>query len=144
LECPHATVLASDISAAALAVARANARRLGARVDFFQGDWLAAVRGPLDLIVSNPPYVAAGDPHLAALRFEPAMALTAGADGLACLRAIVAAAPACLRRGGWLLVEHGYDQAAAVRALMRAAGLDAITTVRDAAGIERVTGARAR
>ncbi|MCS6945485.1 MAG: peptide chain release factor N(5)-glutamine methyltransferase [Sutterellaceae bacterium] len=143
LECAAATVLASDVSSAALAVARANAHRLGAQVAFFQGDWLAAVRGPFDLIVSNPPYVAAGDPHLAALRFEPAAALIGGDDGLAALRAIIKAAPSSLRSGGWLLVEHGYDQAAAVRALLRGAGFGAITTTRDAAGIERVTSAQA-
>ncbi|NUM45131.1 MAG: peptide chain release factor N(5)-glutamine methyltransferase, partial [Anaerolineales bacterium] len=90
-----------------------------------------------DAIVANPPYVAAGDPHLADLRFEPLHALTDHGDGLRCLRTIVAGASAHLAPGGRLLVEHGYDQAAAVRALFERAGFDEVRTVRDAAGIER-------
>jgi release factor glutamine methyltransferase len=108
-------------------------------VAFAHGDWFAAIDGRFDLIVSNPPYVAAGDPHLADLRHEPPLALTAGADGLTCLRTIVAGAPAHLVPGGWLLVEHGYDQAASVRDLFRTAGFCSIGTERDLAGIERVT-----
>lgn len=138
LERPDARLTAADRSADALAVARANAQRLGARVDFVASDWYAAIEGRFDAIVANPPYVAAGDPHLAGLRFEPIHALTDHGDGLGCLRTIVAGAPAHLAAGGRLLVEHGYDQAAAVRALFEAAGFDAIRTVRDAAGIERV------
>jgi release factor glutamine methyltransferase len=139
LQCPHATVVATDASPEALAVARANAQRLGACVSFARGDWYGAIDGRFDLIVSNPPYVAEGDPHLADLRHEPPLALAAGADGLACLREIVAGAPASLRPGACLLVEHGYGQAAAVRELFRAAGFAAIATERDLAGIERVT-----
>jgi release factor glutamine methyltransferase len=138
LERPDARVLAVDASSAALAVARANAQRLGARVEFCAADWYAAIAGRFDAIVANPPYVAAGDPHLAALRYEPVDALTDHGDGLGCLRAVIAGAPARLARGAWLLVEHGYDQGEQVRALFAAAGFDDIRTVRDAAGIERV------
>jgi release factor glutamine methyltransferase len=137
LERPDARVAAADASVEALAVARANAQRLGARVDFVASDWYAAIEGEFDAIVANPPYVAAGDPHLAALRFEPIHALTDHGDGLRCLRTIIAGAPAHLARGGRLLVEHGYDQAAAVRALFERAGFDEVRTVSDAAGIER-------
>ena len=137
LERADARVTAADASLAALAVARANAQRLGARVDFVASDWYAAIGGEFDAIVANPPYVAVGDSHLDALRFEPLCALTDHGDGLGCLRAIVAGAPAHLAPGGRLLVEHGYDQAAAVRALFEMAGFDEVRTVRDAAGIER-------
>ena len=144
LECPAATLVAVDLSKEAISVARNNAGRLGARVDFRQGDWLAPVVGErFDLIVSNPPYVADGDPHLAlnGLPFEPQMALTDGADGLACIRSIVADAPAHLKPGGWLLFEHGYDQGAASRNLLTAAGFKAASTFPDLAGIDRVSGA---
>lgn len=144
LERPDARVVATDRSVAALAVARANAARLGARVDLIASDWYAAIDGQFDAIVANPPYVAAGDPHLAALRFEPIHALTDRADGLACLRAIVAGAPAHLAPGGRLLVEHGHDQAAAVRALLAQAGFGEVRTARDAAGIERACAGRSR
>ncbi|GIL04141.1 MAG: peptide chain release factor N(5)-glutamine methyltransferase [Burkholderiaceae bacterium] len=137
LERPDARVVAADASVEALAIARANAQRLDARVDFVASDWYAAIAGEFDAIVANPPYVAASDPHLADLRFEPLYALTDHGDGLGCLRTIVAGAPAHLARDGWLLVEHGYDQAAAVRALFERAGFDEVRTVRDAAGIER-------
>lgn len=137
LERPDARVVAADASVDALAIARANAQRLGARIDFAASDWYAAIEGEFDAIVANPPYVAAGDPHLAALRFEPIHALTDHGDGLRCLRAIVAGAPAHLAPGGRLLVEHGYDQAAAVRALFEQAGFDDVRTARDAAGIGR-------
>lgn len=142
LACPPATVLATDLSAAALEVARANAHALGACVQFARGSWWVAVDGAFDLIVSNPPYVAAGDPHLAALVHEPAGALVAGSDGLDSLRQIVAGAPAHLVAGGELLVEHGQDQGAAVRDLLRTAGFAAVHTVRDAAGLERVSRGR--
>ena len=95
-----------------------------------------------DLILSNPPYIAGGDPHLAALRHEPMLALTPGGDGLDALRAIVAGAPDRLAPGGWLLLEHGFDQADAVRALLRAHGLAAIETRRDLGGQARCTGGR--
>jgi release factor glutamine methyltransferase len=137
LERPDARVIAADASDEALAVARDSAQRLGARVDFVASYWYAAIEGRFDAIVANPPYVAAGDPHLADLRFEPIHALTDHGDGLGCLRAIVAGAPAHLAPAGWLLVEHGHDQAAAVRTLFGQAGFDEVRTVRDAAGIER-------
>lgn len=145
LELPATRVTAADVSPAALAVARGNAGRLGARVEFFASDWFAALPPRrFDLIVANPPYVAAGDPHLAEgdLRFEPQTALTDHADGLAAIRRIVAAAPDWLADGGWLLFEHGHDQGAAVRALLVAAGLAAIEQHRDLAGIVRTSGGR--
>ncbi len=137
LECPRATVMAVDRSAGALAVARANALRLGATVEFSPGDWFEAVEGRFDLVVANPPYVAAADPHLAQLQHEPQDALAAGADGLADLRRIVGEAPARLKPGGWLAVEHGHDQGARVRALFALAGFADVDTHRDLAGIER-------
>ncbi len=144
-ERPRARVLATDASADALAVARANAERLGlANVEFAQGDWCAALGARrFDLIASNPPYVAAGDAHLARgdLRFEPAAALASSADGLDAIRAIAAAAPEHLMPGGWLLVEHGFDQGARVRALFAAHGLRDAATHRDLEGRERVTSA---
>lgn len=137
-----AQVEAVDRSADALEVASANAQALGLPVQLRQASWLDGAQGPYDLIASNPPYVAAGDPHLPALRHEPTCALVAGADGLDDLRAIVQAAPALLAPGGWLLLEHGWDQAAAVRALLTAAGLQDAVSRRDLAGIERCSGAR--
>ncbi|HUL64698.1 MAG TPA: peptide chain release factor N(5)-glutamine methyltransferase [Burkholderiaceae bacterium] len=139
LELNSAEVLATDIRAAALAVARANAARLGARVHFIESDWYSAVVDRFDLIVANPPYVAEGDPHLSDLRYEPQSALVASDSGLACLRPIIAGAPAHLKPAGKLLVEHGYDQAAAVQEIFATAGFEAIKTDRDATGIERVT-----
>jgi release factor glutamine methyltransferase len=144
LEMPQAEVLATEISAAALETARRNAQRLGADVTFCESNWYAAVEGQFDLMVTNPPYVAQGDPHLSDLRYEPEIALVAGDNGLACLREIVAGAPAHLKSGGWLLVEHGYDQAAAVCEMFSAAGFESIRTDRDNAGIERVTSGRSR
>lgn len=144
LECPAATVFAVDLSADALGVARNNAGRLGARVEFREGDWFSPLNGEcFDLIVSNPPYVADGDPHLVlnGLPFEPQMALTDGADGLDCIRRIVDDAPAHLSPGGWLLFEHGYDQGEASRNLLTAAGFKAASTFPDLAGIDRVSGA---
>ena len=142
LECAAATVVAVDRCADALALARANAQRLGAPVEFVQGDWYEHVGGRFDLIVANPPYVAAADPHLAGLQHEPRRALVAGADGLADLRRIVAGAPGRLNSGGTLAVEHGYDQGTSVRGLFAQAGFAGIETHRDLAGIERAcTGA---
>lgn len=143
-ERPDAMLHASDLSHEALRLARENAETLGlSRVRFRNGCWLAPWSGErFELIVSNPPYIAHGDPHLEALRHEPLMALTEGSDGLNALREIVAAAVAHLEPGGWLLVEHGYDQGEAVRALFAAAGYADIATRRDLGGQERATGAR--
>ena len=144
--CPGAVVTAVDLSPAALSIARMNAARHGANVRFLEGDWYAPLLGErFDLIVSNPPYVVDGDPHLAqnGLPFEPQTALTdgvQGGDGLACIRAIVDGAPAHLSPGGWLLMEHGYDQAVQVRNLLAAAGFTGVASWRDSAGIERVSG----
>lgn len=138
---PDVQVTATDVSADALAVAQANARRLNLPLRFAHGAWLAAVPGErFDVIASNPPYIAEGDPHLAALAHEPITALTAGTDGLQDIRAIVAQAPAALRPGGWLLLEHGHDQAAAVRQLLAAQGFAQIGSRLDLAGIERCSG----
>ncbi len=140
---PEAEVSAVDASADALAVARANAERLGLPVRFILSDWFEQVRGHFDLIVSNPPYIAQDDPHLAALRHEPLRALTSGPDGLDDIRTLIAQAPAHLAPGGWLLLEHGHEQAAAVRELFgRAGGWQAVQSRRDLAGIERCSGAQ--
>jgi release factor glutamine methyltransferase len=142
---PDAIVVATDVSAPALEVARTNARALGAdRIDWRQGDWWAALPPDLpqfDAVVANPPYVAQGDPQLLdpALRHEPPAALASGPLGLDAIEAIVAGAPARLADGGWLLLEHGHDQGAAVRALLQAARLDAVATLDDLAGLARVT-----
>jgi release factor glutamine methyltransferase len=141
---PDTKVWAVDASEDALAVARANAARLHLGVQFMASDWLCAVdvqrTGRFDLIVSNPPYVAEGDPHLAALTHEPLSALTSGADGLEDIRRIIAQAPAYLAPGGWLLLEHGWDQAAAVQSLLQAAGFAQVQSRQDLAGIQRCTG----
>ena len=140
---PATTVHASDASAPALAVARSNAQRLGLAVVFHHGDWLDAVRGlRFHLIVSNPPYIAEGDAHLNALQHEPLSALTAGPDGLDDIRRLVTQAPVHLDPGGWLLLEHGHDQAAAVRGLLRARGFATVASRKDLAGIARCTGGR--
>ena len=141
--CPSASVLATDISEAGLTVARANAARLGLDVATRQGAWWQAVEGRcFDLVLSNPPYIASGDPHLDALRHEPTLALTPGGDGLDAVREIVSGAPEHTTRGGWILLEHGYDQADAVQALLRAQGFTAIETRRDLGGQARCTGGR--
>lgn len=137
---PALDVTAIDASAGALAVARRNAQRLGLDVRLIEGSWFENVSGPFDLIASNPPYVAAGDPHLAALTHEPQSALAAGPDGLNDIRSIIAQAPAHLRGQGWLLLEHGYDQAGAVRALLVAQGFGQVQSRRDLAGVERCSG----
>jgi release factor glutamine methyltransferase len=136
-----AVVEAVDRSADALAVARANARRLGLSVQFRAASWLDGA-GLYDLVASNPPYIRRDDEHLPDLAHEPRQALVGGADGLDDLRAIVAAAPRHLLPGGWLLLEHGWDQAEAVRALLRAAGFAEVASRRDLAGIERCSGGR--
>ena len=141
-----AAVTALDVSTEALAVAARNAAANGAHVTLMHSDWFAALQptARFDVIASNPPYIASGDRHLAEgdLRFEPVGALTDHADGLAALRILVAGAPAHLAQQGWLLMEHGYDQAAAVRALLDAAGYVDVQSWRDLAGIERVSGGR--
>ncbi|MFP5485708.1 MAG: peptide chain release factor N(5)-glutamine methyltransferase [Gammaproteobacteria bacterium] len=139
---PDASVLAVDASEDALAVARANATRLGLAVQFRHGQWMEGLEGVFDAIVSNPPYIPAADPHLAALTHEPLQALASGADGLEDIRAIVAQAPAHLKPGGWLLLEHGWDQAPAVRTLLHSAGLERVQGRKDLAGIVRCSGGR--
>jgi release factor glutamine methyltransferase len=145
-ERPRAQVLATDASAVALEVARANAAALDiANIAFACGDWCAPLNGQLfDVIASNPPYIAAGDPHLALgdLRHEPPTALASGADGLDAIRAIVVAAPSYLVPGGWLLLEHGLAQGAAVRALLQREGFAEVRTDRDLEGRERVSSGR--
>jgi release factor glutamine methyltransferase len=142
-ERPHAQVLATDLSAAALAVATANAARLGlGRVGFRQGAWFEPLAGErFDLIASNPPYIADSDPHLTRgdLRFEPATALASGHDGLDDIRTIIADAPAHLLPGGWLLLEHGWDQGKAIRALLTAAGFADVATALDLEHRDRVS-----
>lgn len=145
-ERPGAKVCAVDVSPESLALARANAARHGATVEFLEGDWYGPVAGRrFDLVVANPPYVGAADHHLAEgdLRFEPRGALTDGsADGLGSIRALVSGAPAHLKSGGWILIEHGYDQAAACRALLEGAGFTDLVSHPDLAGIPRVAGGR--
>lgn len=147
-ERPRWRVLGIDRDPRALAVAAANAARLGlANARFAPGDWFAGLAGErFDLVVSNPPYIRDADPCLqdAGLRHEPRHALASGADGLDALRRIAAAAPAHLAGGAWLICEHGAQQGEAVRALLRAAGLDEVATHRDLAGRERATLGRNR
>jgi release factor glutamine methyltransferase len=142
---PRAEVTATDISRDALAVARENAARHGASIEFVESDWFAALADRrFDLIVANPPYIAVGDAHLAAgdLRYEPRGALVAGPLGLECIEVIAELARHHLAPGGRLLFEHGYDQGPCSRALLAAAGYDDIVTRRDLAGSERVSGGR--
>ena len=137
---PALQVEAVDYSHAALAVAQANAQRLGLAVTFSQGSWLSGKESLFQAIVSNPPYIREDDEHLPALRFEPRQALTAGNDGLDDIRTIIDQAKTRLQTGGWLLLEHGYDQAADVRALLEAAGFANVQSRQDLAGIERCSG----
>lgn len=136
----QARVVAVDASADALCVARENARRLGLELAFIESRWLDKVSGHFDLIASNPPYIANADPHLAALVHEPLEALAAGADGLDDIRQIVQRAPEHLQPGGWLLLEHGYEQAGAVRKLLTQQGFLQVQSRQDLAGIERCSG----
>lgn len=134
-------VHASDASHDALEVAQTNARRLGLDVHLHAGHWLEAVQAErFELIVSNPPYIAEADPHLAALVHEPTSALTSGADGLGDIRHLVDQAPANLCPGGWLLLEHGHDQALSVRTLLAQKGFAQVSSRADLAGIERCSG----
>jgi release factor glutamine methyltransferase len=140
---PDAIVTALDVSKQAIAVASRNADKHNARITFLQSDWFGALRDQrFDVIVSNPPYIVAGDMHLSQgdLRFEPIDALTDHADGLSALRTISRNAPRYLATGGWLLMEHGYDQAQAARDLLCAEQFSPVQSWRDLAGIERVTG----
>ena len=143
---PRARIIALDMSRSALALAQENAavHRVD-NIEFRLGNWFARLDGlSFDVIAANPPYVAVGDPHLAQgdLRYEPPMALAAGADGLASLRAITEAAPAHLAPGGWLLLEHGHEHALHCRELLAHAGFVEVCSRQDLAGIERVTGGR--
>ncbi|QNK69084.1 peptide chain release factor N(5)-glutamine methyltransferase [Variovorax sp. PAMC26660] len=137
---PDAQVDAVDASADALAVAQANARRLGLPVRFAQAHWLDGAADGYTVIASNPPYIAANDPHLPALRHEPSSALVAGADGLDDIRQIIQDAPDHLAQGGWLLLEHGHDQALAVRQLLAERGFTEVQSREDLAGIQRCSG----
>ena len=142
-QAPQCLVTAVDASPTALAQAALNGQQLGLDVNWRQSDWFASVdHRSFDVIVSNPPYIAANDPHLRDLRHEPLSALTSGADGLDDLRHIVAHSGPYLREGGWLLLEHGYDQADRVAGLLKAAGFTAIGHQADLGGVTRCTGGR--
>ena len=140
---PRSNIVAVEADFSALQTARRNAVKLNLEVDFRHGRWFAPVAGErFQLIVSNPPYVAVGDPHLKDLRFEPPSALQGGADGLDCIRDIARDACAHLQPGGWLLLEHGQGQDATVRELLAKQGLELVASWPDLAGILRVTGGR--
>lgn len=136
----QAEITAVDASPSALDVARGNAARLGLKIDFIESSWLQQVKGRFQLIASNPPYIASADPHLMALVHEPLQALTAGADGLDDIRHIIDQAPGHLLPGGWLLLEHGYDQAERVRDLLAQRGFSQVQSRRDLPGIARCSG----
>ena len=144
LACPTVRVVATDLSETALVLAQKNAQQLEARIQFWQGNWYEALpaEGRFDVIVSTPPYIALNDPHLAQgdLRFEPVVALTDGADGLTALRQIIGGAPQHLIAGGWLWLEHGYEQGEEVAQLLLKAGFNAVQTKQDLAGLPRITG----
>jgi release factor glutamine methyltransferase len=138
-----ARICAVDLSPEALAVAQGNAERLGIAVEWLQGDWWEAVADRrFDVALANPPYVDGIDPHLDALRHEPLLALSPGADGMSALRTIALGAAGHLNPEGWLLLEHGHAQGAAVRELLRAAGFDSVSTRADMAGLARCSGGR--
>lgn len=139
---PDLNVTAVDASSEALTVARANAKRLALDVELAQSNWLEGVSGKFDLIVSNPPYIALEDQHLSDLNHEPQQALTSGEDGLDDIRKIVAQAAPRLSKSGWLLLEHGYDQAETVRQLLHHAGFSQVQSRQDLNGIERCSGGR--
>jgi release factor glutamine methyltransferase len=140
---PGTRVVGVDSDACALVTAKRNAAKFDLDIDFRHGRWFEPVAGErFELIVSNPPYVADGDPHLAALRHEPLGALVAGAEGLDAIREIVQAAGPFLRPGGTLLLEHGQGQDVPVRSLLAAAGLESVATWPDLAGIARVSGGK--
>ncbi|MDO8459188.1 MAG: peptide chain release factor N(5)-glutamine methyltransferase [Burkholderiaceae bacterium] len=144
---PDWQVTALDASLDALTLAQGNAQRLGLRIEFIQSSWFDALSklteseaGKFNLIVSNPPYIVEGDAHMADLKHEPKQALTSGADGLDDIRQIVQQAPHYLQPGGWLMLEHGYDQAAAVRGLLHQRGFTQVQSRLDLAQIERCSG----
>ena len=140
---PGTRVVAVEADMSALLIAQRNAARLNLDIDFRHGRWFEPVAGErFDLVVSNPPYVASADPHLAALRFEPQGALVAGPDGMDAIREITSAAGAFLLPGAWLLLEHGFGQEEAVRGLIAGAGLESITTWPDLSGIARISGGK--
>ena len=140
---PTARVVAVEASAAALAVAKRNAVKHGLDVEFRHGRWFEGMgKDRFEVIVANPPYVAAGDPHLAALRFEPDTALVSGIDGLDAIREIVRASPGYLVTGGWILLEHGQGQEDEVKDLLRDAGFGSLAVWPDLAGIARVSGGK--
>lgn len=140
---PSARVTAVELSRDALAVAQANSSRLGLDIEFLAGDWWAPVaERTFDLVVSNPPYISEGDQHLDALKYEPSMALTPGGDGLDAIRAIAAGAAEHVVSAGWLLLEHGWDQAEPVRQILVSAGFETVSTRKDLAGQPRCTGGR--
>jgi len=138
----EAEVLAVDNSAEALSLAAQNAQHLALNVSFLQSNWFSQVQGKFNVLVSNPPYIEDHDPHLAQLTHEPLQALTSGADGLQDIRNIVQNAPNHLEMGGWLLIEHGWRQAAAVRGLLEQAGFKQVQSKLDLAGIERCSGGK--
>jgi release factor glutamine methyltransferase len=135
-------VFALDASLGALEVAKANALKLGLTLQFMHSNWLEKVTDKFQMIVSNPPYIEDADPHLRALRHEPLEALSAGKDGLDDIKQIIAQAPDCLAPGGWLLLEHGYDQSQRVRALLALRGFEQVQSREDLAGISRCSGGR--
>lgn len=143
-ERPSAQVTAVDLSAEALTLAKENSAALRLAIDWRQGNWWQAIRAEecFDVVVSNPPYIAEGDPHLPDLHHEPALALTSGPDGLDALRTIIAGSNAHLRPGGWLLLEHGFDQAEAVVQLLQAQGFTDICSQKDLGGRLRCTGGK--
>ncbi|WP_434776915.1 peptide chain release factor N(5)-glutamine methyltransferase [Neisseria sp. Ec49-e6-T10] len=146
LECPQSTVFASDLSEEALAIARQNAQQLNADIQFFQGSWFEAFPHSqsaitFDFLVSNPPYIEANDPHLLQgdLRFEPAMALTDFGNGLSAFQTLVQQGKQYLKPQGWLIMEHGFEQAEAIRALLTQYGYHHIETKKDLAGLDRIS-----
>ena len=142
-ERPRCRLIASDLSRPALDVARSNARKFDmTQIEFLEGDWFAPLASrKFELIVSNPPYVAAGDPHLSQgdLRFEPVSALVSGPDGLSAIRHIAEHATLHLKAGGWLIIEHGWDQAREVNSILTGHGYYNIATRKDLSGIDRIT-----
>ena len=139
-------VTAADNSADAIAIAKTNAERLSVNnVNFIKSDWFQALtKRKFDLIISNPPYIALNDPHLNQqdLRFEPKLALVAGQDGMVCIQTIISSATSYINAGGWLLLEHGYNQAKITKRLLKEAGFISIFSRSDLAGIPRVSGGR--